>query len=74
MIPSSVKAVAGLLKRVVRLGGTPPGSMKGLRELRNPKGTTGLQAPVDCPRVTTGFSDQRRNADVAELHGIVRCS
>ncbi|GAB4905922.1 hypothetical protein MAHJHV33_27440 [Mycobacterium avium subsp. hominissuis] len=38
MIPSSVKAVAGLLKRVVRLGGTPPGSMKGLRELEIRKG------------------------------------
>lgn len=74
MVPRGVEAATGLVERIGGLGGASARLEKRLRQLSNLKRATGLQALIDRPRVATRFGDQRRDADVAQLHGVVRSS
>jgi hypothetical protein len=71
-IPGRFKATTRLIKCSAGFGGASPRGMKGLRQIRNLRRTSNLQASVDRPRVTAGFGDQLRDAYVAELHRTAR--
>ncbi|CAM3517922.1 hypothetical protein MYCO108962_23855 [Mycobacterium colombiense] len=71
MVPRGFEAGAGLLEGVVGLGRASPRPQKRPGQIGDLQRAAGLQALVDRPRVATGCGDQRRDAEVAELHGTV---
>jgi hypothetical protein len=68
-IPGRLKAATGVIECRAGLGNASTGSVKRVRQIGNLRRVTSLQALIYCPGVTAGFTDQRRDAYVPELHG-----